>query len=162
LGGSLHVLAAALGLSALLATSAVAFGAVKYAGAAYLIWLGIRKLLRPPEGRDQHWPTRPLGRVLCDGILVNALNPKTALFFLAFLPQFVVASRGDVALQVALLGGLFLAIAFSTDASWSLLASGAGMWLQRHPQYVTSQRYVVGGIYLGLGLATAMSGNGRK
>lgn len=163
LGGLLHVVAAALGLSALLATSALAFSIVKYAGAAYLIWLGLRKLARAPEqGSDQRLAEHTLARVFYEGALVNALNPKTALFFLAFLPQFVVPSRGDVALQVALLGGLFLLIALCTDASWSLLASGAGMWLKHHSRYVTTERYVVGSVYLGLGLATAMSGNGRR
>jgi threonine/homoserine/homoserine lactone efflux protein len=163
LGGLLHVIAAAFGLSALLATSALAFNVVKYAGAAYLIGLGLRKLMRRPDrGPDQPLPTHGLARVFYEGALVNALNPKTALFFLAFLAQFVVPSRGDVAFQVAVLGGLFLLLAFCTDASWSLLASGAGTWLKRHPRYVTSERYVVGGVYLGLGLATALSGNGRK
>ena len=163
LGGLAHVVAAALGLSALLATSALAFSIVKYAGAAYLIGLGLRKFLQAPErGPDERLAPHTLARVFYEGAIVNALNPKTALFFLAFLPQFVVPSRGDIALQVAGLGGLFLIIAFCTDASWSLLASGAGTWLKHHPRYVSSERYVVGSVYLGLGLATAMSGNGRK
>jgi len=160
LGGFVHVAAAAAGLSALLAASALAFGIVKWAGAAYLIWLGLRKLLqhadRPAEPKVAR---HSLARVLYEGTLVNTLNPKTALFFLAFLPQFVVPSRGDVALQAALLGALFVAIAFCTDVSWALLASGAGTWLKRHPRYVASERYVVGGVYVGLGLATALTGN---
>ena len=162
-GGIVHVVAAAIGLSAILAASAFAFEFLKYAGAAYLIWLGLRKLagpvVRPPmEPIDE----RPLARVFHDGIIVNVLNPKTALFFLAFLPQFVVPSKGPAGPQFVLLGLVFVAIAFCTDMTWSLAASSARAWLWRHPAVVSSERYVVGSIYIGLGLTAAISGNGRK
>jgi threonine/homoserine/homoserine lactone efflux protein len=163
-GGLVHVLGAALGLSALLATSAVAFAGVKYAGAAYLVWLGIRKLWQRPDARAAAEPVveRSLSRAFAEGAVVNILNPKTALFFLAFLPQFVVASRGGVSMQLAGLGVLFLSIAVATDMSWALLAGGAGRWLKGHPRFVASERYVAGSVYVGLGLAAALSGDARK
>jgi len=163
LGGVVHVVAATLGLSAVLATSAFAFNAVKSAGAAYLVWLGVWRLVHAPEPKPAETAERQsLLRVFYEGVVVNVLNPKTALFFLAFLPQFLTPSRGNVALQLAFLGGLFVLIALCTDASWSLVASGAGAWLRRHPRVLSFERYLAGGVYLGLGLAAAASGNGRK
>ena len=108
----IHVLAAALGLSALLMSSALAFAAVKYAGAAYLIWLGLRKLFGPVVLPDEQLalPRHSYWKLFRDGFIVNLLNPKTALFFLAFLPQFVDVSRGHVAMQIAFLGLLFAAL----------------------------------------------------
>ena len=162
LGGVFHVLAAALGLSAVLATSALAFGLVKYAGAAYLIWLGVRKLTSPAASFAPHADTNvSLAAAFREGVVVNVLNPKTALFFLAFLPQFVSPERGNVPLQCALLGGLFLLIALCTDTTWSLAASGARSWLTGHPRFVSAERYVTGGAYLTLGVAAAIAG-GRK
>jgi len=162
-GGLVHVLAAALGLSAALAASALAFNTVKYAGAAYLVWLGVRTLtMRAVPTAVERAEPRSLGRVFRDGVVVNVLNPKTALFFLAFLPQFVIPGRGDVPLQCALLGALFLLIAFFTDTSWSLAASGAGSWLRGHPRFVSSQRYVAGTVYLTMGLTAALSGSSRR
>jgi threonine/homoserine/homoserine lactone efflux protein len=158
-----HVLAAAAGLSALIATSALAFSTLKYAGAAFLIWLGLRRLTTPAPAPSASEPApQRLLAVFAQGLLVNASNPKTALFFLAFLPQFVVPGRGEVAVQAALLGTIFLGIALCTDASWALLASRAGVWLRRHPWYLASERYAVGSVYLGLGVATALSGSGRS
>jgi len=163
-GGLVHVVAAAAGLSAILATSALAFDAVKYAGAAYLVWLGVRRLLRSaePVQDDGDAARPPLLSVFYQGLMVNVLNPKTALFFLAFLPQFVNPARGEVAVQVAALSALFLTIAWCTDAAWALLASRAGSWLKRHPWYLASERYLVGSVYLGLGFATALSGPSRR
>jgi threonine/homoserine/homoserine lactone efflux protein len=162
-GGLVHVLAATIGLSAILAASAFAFELVKYAGAAYLIWLGLRKLtgasLTLPADTAE---TRSTARVFGDGVIVNVLNPKTALFFLAFLPQFVSPSRGPVSLQFLLLGLVFVTIAFCTDTGWSFVASGARAWLWRHPSVVSSERYLIGSVYVGLGVAAAVSGNGRK
>lgn len=98
-----HVAAATLGLSAVLASSALAFGVVKYVGAAYLIWLGLKKIFRRNDASDINVALQGHGyaRLFLDGFVVNLLNPKTALFFLAFLPQFVEVSRGHVAMQVA-------------------------------------------------------------
>lgn len=163
IGGLVHVLGAALGMSALLATSALAFNVVKFGGAAYLVWLGIRKLTHSSEARILvKTEAHSLLGAFRDGIVVNVLNPKTAIFFLAFLPQFVAPSRGAVSVQLTVLGGLFVVIALCTDTIWSLVASGARRWLGRHPRFVSSERYVSGSIYLGLGLAAAVSGDGRK
>lgn len=103
-GTLVHAAAAAVGLSALLMSSAIAFGVVKYLGAAYLIYLGIQRLRREESLEpSQDAPRAKLSRVFGQGIIVNILNPKTALFFFAFLPQFVDASRGNVALQILVL-----------------------------------------------------------
>src|SRR5436305_5673518 len=119
-GTLVHVAAAAVGLSALLMSSAAAFSAVKYLGAAYLIYLGVQKLRRE-ESLDlsQEAPRVKLRRVFGQGIIVNILNPKTALFFFAFLPQFVEASRGNVALQILFLGTLLAGMGIMSDSLWA-------------------------------------------
>jgi threonine/homoserine/homoserine lactone efflux protein len=159
-----HVAAAALGLSAVLASSAVAFGAVKYAGAAYLIWLGLRKLLGRAEGAGAAGAGPPLGawRLFRDGFVVNLLNPKTALFFLAFLPQFVEVGRGRVAMQIAVLGLLFTGLGLLTDGCYALLAGSAGNWLKGSRAFRGCERIVSGLVFIGLGLSAALAGNGRK
>lgn len=134
----MHVAAAAVGLSALLASSALAFSVVKYAGAAYLIWLGLKKLFGPSDipGVEGNLPTRSRMRLFREGFIVNLLNPKTALFFLAFLPQFVEVNRGHVAMQIAFLGLVYTAIGVLTDSSYALAAGTAGKWLKRSPVYL--------------------------
>lgn len=157
-GNSVHVLAATLGLSAILMSSALAFTIVKYLGAAYLIYLGIRRLLTRDQsheiGRVQR---QSLRRIYSQGVLVAALNPKTALFFLAFLPQFVDPSAGSVSLQLLTLGGLFVLMAVITDSMYALLASTAGGWLKQNQAFLRANRYVVGSVYIGLGVTTALS-----
>src|SRR4030095_653416 len=153
LGGLVHVLAAALGVSAALAASVLAVNVVTYAGAAYLVWLGVRAFMKKPQiARIEQSEPRSLLRIFRDGVVVNILNPKTALFFLAFIPPLVTPSRGDLALTCAFLGGLFVLIAFCTDVTWSLVASGAGAWLRGHPRFVVSERYVAGTVYPALRL----------
>jgi threonine/homoserine/homoserine lactone efflux protein len=161
-GGLVHVLAAAVGLSVVLATSATAYALVKYAGAGYLMWLGLRKLTArtAPSSLEPDAP-RSRARVFWEGVAVNVLNPKTALFFLAFLPQFVRPSAGSPTLQFLFLGLSFVAVAFCTDTAWALLAGRAGGWLRSHPRFVRSEGYVSGSVYFGLGVATAVSGDGR-
>ena len=137
-----------------------------FVGALFVV-IGILYWLIPYIGgwhTDAAGATEPhsLLRIFREGVVVNVLNPKTALFFLAFLPQFVAPARGDVPLQCAALGGLFVLIALCTDTSWSLAAAGAGSWLRRHPGFVATQRYIAGGTYITLGLAAAVSGHGRK
>jgi threonine/homoserine/homoserine lactone efflux protein len=123
-GTLVHVAAAAAGLSALLAASAMAFSVVKYLGAAYLIFLGVRRLLdRTASVTSRRPERRHLRRAFLDGVVVNVLNPKTALFFLAFLPQFVMTARGDVGAQILGLGLLFVGLGVITDG---LYAVGAG------------------------------------
>jgi threonine/homoserine/homoserine lactone efflux protein len=158
-----HVIAATLGLSALLVSSAVAFGIVRYAGAAYLVVLGIRTLL----GRQQAPDNMPLlradlRRVFTQGVVVNVLNPHTALFFFAFLPQFVNPSSGHVPAQMLTLGLLFVALSATTDSGWAIAAGTAGDWIKQHPRFTGGQRYVTGGALIGLGAAAALTGNGRK
>ena len=158
-GALVHVLAAAVGLSALLASSAVAFSVVKYAGAAYLIGLGIWTLLREGgEEADAPKSDVRLRGVFARGVLVNALNPKVALFFLAFLPQFVDPAAAHPALQVAFLGLVFVAIALVLDLAWALAAGTAGGVLRRSARFLRAKRYVSGSVYVGLGVATAFAG----
>ena len=162
-GTLVHVLAAALGLSALLASSALAFAVVKYAGAVYLIYIGVRRLKRADAPAAQiELPRRSLGRLYRDGFVVNLLNPKTALFFLAFLPQFVDPSHGAVASQIAFLGLLFTLMGMTSDALYALVAGTAGRWVKRNDRYLRWERYVTGGVFIGLGLTAALAGNGRK
>jgi len=159
-----HVLAAALGLSALLASSALAFSVVKYAGAAYLIWLGLKKIFGRAESlpEDVALARYSYARLFRDGFIVNLLNPKTALFFLAFLPQFVDVSRGHVATQIVFLGLLFAALGFVTDGCYALVAGTAGNWLKRSRGYLRFERYISGTLFIGLGLTAAFAGNGKK
>lgn len=159
-----HVLAAAVGLSALLASSAVAFSIVKYAGAAYLIWIGLKKIFGrvEPAGDDVALVRYSHARLFRDGVIVNLLNPKTALFFLAFLPQFAEVGRGHLAMQIAFLGLLFAALGFVTDGCYALVAGTAGNWLKRSRGYLGFERYVSGTLFVGLGLTAAFAGNGKK
>jgi threonine/homoserine/homoserine lactone efflux protein len=158
-GSIVHVAAAALGLSAILASSAVSYGIVKYAGAAYLIWLGIRAL----RERDEERPDRParahsLGRIYAQGVVVNVLNPKTALFFLAFLPQFVDVSRGSVPLQVVILGLTFIGLGFVSDGSYALASARVGRALAARRRPGLARRWLPGLTLIGLGIASAVTG----
>jgi threonine/homoserine/homoserine lactone efflux protein len=157
-GNSVHVLAATLGLSAILMSSALAFSIVKYLGAAYLIYLGVRRLLARDQGHEiARVQRQSLRRIYSQGVLVAILNPKTALFFLALLPQFVNPSAGSVTLQLLMLGGIFVMMAIMTDSMYALLASTAGSWLKRNQSFLNAERYVVGSVYIGLGLTAALA-----
>ncbi len=159
-GTLVHIAAATLGLSALIVSSAVAFTAVKIAGAVYLVGLGLWTLFsrrsdsEVPLGGEQN-----LRRAFAQGIVVNVLNPKTALFFLAFLPQFVDQNAAHPALQIAFLGLLFAVLGLVTDSLWALAAGTAGGLLRRSRRFVRGQRYVTGTVYVGLGVATAFAGS---
>jgi threonine/homoserine/homoserine lactone efflux protein len=162
-GTLVHVACAAAGLSALLAASATAFSAMKYLGAAYLIYLGIRRWRdRSTIVAAEAPAARTLGRAFLDGVVVNVLNPKTALFFLAFLPQFVDAARGGVGSQILALGVLFVLLGLVTDGGYALVAGGAARWLRGHPRFLASERWISSSTYVGLGLAAALSGDQRK
>jgi threonine/homoserine/homoserine lactone efflux protein len=159
-----HVLAATLGLSALLLSSAIAYSVVKYAGAVYLLYLGIKKFRERPAVRDEvkQVPALPLRRIYAQGILVQVLNPKTAIFFFAFLPQFVNPARGHVSLQFFALGMLFILLGLSSDSVWALTAGSAAGWLRQNQAFIRNERYISGTVYLGLGMATAVSGSRHK
>lgn len=162
-GTMFHVAAAALGISALLATSATAFGMLKYLGAAYLIYLGIRKLREADsDTRERVRAPESLNRMFWQGVVVNVLNPKTALFFLAFLPQFIDVNRGHATLQMVVLGLLFVGMGIFSDGVWALFAGSAGNFLKTHLGLLRAQRYFSGGVFIALGLVMAFSGQNRK
>jgi threonine/homoserine/homoserine lactone efflux protein len=159
LGTTVHIAAAALGLSALLVSSALAFAIVKYLGAAYLIWVGLRTLLaRQPDADAPALPAERLARVFRDGFVVNLLNPKTALFFLAFLPQFADPSRGELHWQILLLGVIFMGLGIVSDGMFALAAGTAGDWLRRNRRFLRFQRWFAGISFIGLGLTAALAG----
>lgn len=158
-----HAIAAAFGLSALLLTSALAFSVVKYLGAAYLIYLGIRTLLARHESSEPAISApRSFSRLFGRGYLVNLLNPKTALFFYAFLPQFVDPARGAVTEQILVFGVLFVLLAFCTDSLYALLGSTVGRFLTRSVRFRQVQRYVTGSVYIVLGVTAAITGSEKK
>ncbi|HYM22831.1 MAG TPA: LysE family translocator [Vicinamibacterales bacterium] len=162
-GTLVHIAAAALGLSALLVSSALAFNVVRWLGAAYLIVLGVQTIVkREPAAADAVSTDASLGDIFRQGVVVNILNPHTALFFFSFLPQFVDPSRGQVPLQMLGLGLLFVTISATTDAGWALAAGTAGHWLKGRPGFARRQRYVTGGLLIGLGAATAIAGSRNK
>jgi len=162
-GTLFHVAAATLGLSALLASSALAFQFVKYVGAAYLIYLGIRTLRSTGAQLVESVAVeRKLARIYGQGVLVNVLNPKTALFFLAFLPQFIDTSRGHATLQIAELGVLFALMGWFSDSLWALAAGSLAEHLRRSDRLRRAQRNVSGGALIALGLASAFSGARSK
>ena len=107
-------------------------------------------------------PRHSYWKLFRDGFIVNLLNPKTALFFLAFLPQFVDVSRGHVAMQIAFLGLLFAALGSVTDGCYAIAAGTAGNWIKRNRGYLKFERYVSGTVFIGLGLTAAFAGNGKK
>ncbi|MCW6510216.1 LysE family translocator [Lichenifustis flavocetrariae] len=155
-GDLLHTLFATVGLSAVLMTSALAFSIVKYAGVAYLIYLGVKSLLEKSE--DLHLAaTRLVDARLAfrQAILAELLNPKTALFFLAFLPQFVHQDHGAVTTQLALLGLVFAAMSAAYTGLIALAAGQVGLWLSRHRRIGRWQGRIVGSIYLILGARLA-------
>jgi threonine/homoserine/homoserine lactone efflux protein len=162
-GGLVHVAAAAVGLSALVVQSALAFSVVKYAGAAYLVFLGVRRLLgRDGNGADDMPRERRMRALFANGIIVNVFNPKTALFFFAFLPQFVDVSRGGVAFQILVLGLVFIGLAVISDGAYALAAGSAAGWVSARRAFARAERFVSGSVLVGLGLATAFSGAHRK
>jgi threonine/homoserine/homoserine lactone efflux protein len=155
----LQAAAAALGLSAILLSSALAFDAVKYLGAAYLIYLGIRKLLASDEESNGGTVRREsLSHIYWQGFAVNILNPKTALFFFAFLPQFVDPARGNVIAQNLFLGAVFVGMAIITDSLYALLTSSIAGRLSANRRFQKGGRYFAGLVYLGLGITTALTG----
>ncbi len=169
-GGLTHVLFAGIGISAILVASATAFTIVKYLGAIYLIYLGIKKLTGKNSFNKKQSPgkKRQLSKIFYEGVLVNVLNPKTAIFFFAFLPQFVSLEKGGVTSQIIFLGLLFIATAILSDMLYVLISGRLGSWMKNNACYQRIQKYVIGTVYIMLGLLTlSMSqpsdnGPGRK
>ena len=163
-GGLVHVVAAAFGVSAIIASSATAFTIVKYAGAAYLVLLGLRKLL----AREEDDPEVELGahatgrRLFLQGAIVNIFNPKTALFFLAFLPQFVDPSAGPIAPQMLVLGTLLVGLGVVSDGTYALVAAGAGRKLRETAAARRRLDRLSGGVFVALGVTAALAGEPRK
>jgi threonine/homoserine/homoserine lactone efflux protein len=163
-GGLVHVVAAAFGVSALIASSAAAFTVVKYAGAAYLVYLGVRKLLGHDDAEAEEAPRGPVSsaHLFTHGVIVNVLNPKTALFFLAFLPQFVDPSAGAVAPQMLVLGTMLVCLGVLSDGTYALLAAGAGNKLRNAVATRRRLDRVSGGVFVGLGVVAALAGEPRQ
>lgn len=158
IGDLIQATAAALGLSAVIATSAVAFSAVKWAGAIYLVVTGLRTLRHPPAPIDPDQPGVTMRRAFRQGVVVNALNPKTALFFLSIFPQFVDAGSGHAGLQSLVLGAVFVVLATVFNGMYSLTASGLRDLLLRGRALPFVRRYVSGSFFIGLGALAAGAG----
>jgi threonine/homoserine/homoserine lactone efflux protein len=155
-GGMVHVFAAAAGVSIILAKSAVAFAAVKYLGAGYLCLLGFRMILSTRkdggQGDGASFVDLPRGRnPFWQGVMTEVLNPKTALFFLSFIPQFVNRVSGHVFLQFVLLGTLSVALNTSADIVVTLLAGPLGQRIRGSARFRRRQRTVTGAVMIGLG-----------
>ena len=153
LGSLVHIAAAVAGLSALIVSSAIAFSAVKYVGAAYLVYVGIRKLLGKDEPIAMERPPKSTRRVFGQGVAVNVLNPKTALFFLAFMPQFVDPDQ-PVWTQTIVLGLCWVALGVLSDGAYALAGGTIGGVLRRRRKAV---RYASGATFVGLGAVAATS-----
>ena len=160
IGSFTHVIAAVAGLSAILATSATAFSIVKWMGALYLIGIGIRTLLTRPEQLETTVTSISQRRAFTQGVVVNTLNPKVALFFLSFLPQFVEPDRGPAWTQALALGVLFTVLGFLIDGMWATLASSVRHLLVRGRAQAFVRRWVSGSLFIGLGALAARAHGG--
>ncbi len=157
-GALVHVAAATAGLSAILLTSATAFGIIKLLGAAYLIYLGIYTLFsRHSTAEIDMASSRSMFRLFKDGVLISVLNPKIAIFFLAFLPQFVEPGQASIQIQILFLGVLYVFLAILSDGTYALLADRLRSWFGNRMRESVVPRYTSGVVYLGLGVSTALS-----
>lgn len=162
LGNLVHALAAAAGLSAVLATSATAFNAVKWLGAGYLVFVGVRTLMQPAPRIETDRAAVSVRRSFGQGVVVNILNPKVALFFLSFLPQFIRPADGHAGLQALVLGLVFVLIGCVTDTCYSLLASSLRHVLLRGRTLPIVRRWVAGSVFIGLGLMASTASVGAS
>jgi len=163
LGGLCHVMFATLGLSVILVQSAAAFSLVKYAGAAYLIYLGLMKVIRKEKSALQSGLKRKkLLKLFTQGFIVNLLNPKTALFFMAFLPQFVNPQQGSITYQIIYLGMIFISLAVLSDSVYALLAGSTRKLFTNSKAVNALNKYIPASIYLALGIGTLFLKNGNK
>jgi len=157
-GALIHVAAAAVGVSAVLASSAELFNAVKFAGAAYLVWLGVQRIRHAGEPDAAERPPRSHAHLFRQGVVVNLLNPKVAMFFLAFLPQFVDPDAASPGLQVLALGLVFVAIAVVSDGVYTLVAGAAAERLRGSVRARRRMDRIGGGVMIGLGAVAALTG----
>jgi len=157
LGTFMHVLAATAGLSAILAASPSAFNAVKYSGAVYLIFIGLRTLARRPAIIDASVSSMTKAQAFRQGFIINTLNPKVALFFLSFLPQFIDQDKSSNALQALTLGTVFVICGFFTDGIYSPTASSLREVLVNGKTLPFVQRYVAGVVFIVLGLVASLA-----
>ena len=158
-GAMMHTVFAALGVSAILAASATAFTVMKFVGAAYLIYLGIRHLrgendLHSPQAKAE---TVSKGKMFVEGMLANLLNPKLALFFLFFLPQFADPKRGSVMLQILLLGLIYNFFVLVWQGTVGILSGSAGDWIKGHTRFLRWQRRFTGSLLITLGAGLAFA-----
>jgi threonine/homoserine/homoserine lactone efflux protein len=158
-GCIIHILAAVVGLSALIAQSAIAFDIIKYIGAAYLIYLGVRSLLmkRRSIQIDQNLKGLSYKKIFWQGFITNVLNPKVALFFLAFLPQFINIYEGNTSYQILFLGTWFNVVGTLVNILVALLFGKIGAWLSKSPRFIQWQERITGIILIGLGIKVALS-----
>ncbi|WP_066372883.1 LysE family translocator [Herbidospora mongoliensis] len=161
-GSLVHIAAAALGISAILAASATAFTIVKYAGAAYLVYLGIRKLMDRSSAEEAVVTTTPKSRLFGEGFVVNVLNPKTAIFFLAFLPQFADPHAGPLAPQIVLLGMIWIVLGMASDGTYALAASALAGRVKSSAKARRRLDVGSGVVYIGLGAVAAFTGEPSK
>ena len=155
LGNFMHVIAASAGLSAVLATSATAFNAVKWLGAGYLVFVGLRTLITKPAAMSGDSSSVTLKRSFTQGVVVNTLNPKVALFFLSYLPQFIDADKGAAWSQALILGSTFVVLGCITDGMYALTASALRDKLLTGRTLPFVQRYVSGTVFVALGVIAA-------
>lgn len=157
-GDIIHTFMAIVGISAIIAASATLFSIVKYLGAAYLLYLGIQAILSKTPADPASASASPITaqKAFRQAVLAEVLNPKTALFFLAFLPQFVRPENGSVALQLTTLGIIFVLLGLLSCVVFAVSAGSLGNYLRRNPAVLKWQSKVVGGIYCGLGVRLAL------
>ena len=163
LGGLFHVLFAALGLSILLVQSAVAFSIIKYVGAAYLVYLAVMKLIQKEKALiSPKLQRKKLIKIFTQGFIVNLLNPKTALFFMAFLPQFVNPDSGSVTIQIIYLGMIFIGLAILSDSVYALLAGSIRRVFSDSKAVKAINKYIPATIYFTLGIGAIFIKNSNK
>ncbi|MBI9045929.1 MAG: LysE family translocator [Anaerolineaceae bacterium] len=163
LGSVIHVIFAALGLSTLLVQSALIFGVIKYLGAAYLIYLGIHTLTSKMDTADiKNLQKMSYSQIFRQGFIVNLLNPKVALFFLSFLPQFVDPARGAAAQQIIILGTVFVGMAILSDSMYAVVAGTTRQLFSGNLLVARIQKYLAGTIYIALGFTAIFSGSSQR
>ena len=158
-GCNVHLLAAVIGLSAIIANSAVAFDIIKYVGATYLVYLGIRSFLSKQNkfNLNDKIEKKPLSKLFWQGVFTNVLNPKVALFFLAFLPQFIHPEKGNAALQILLLGLWFNFSGTIVNIIVAMLFGKLGNWFADRQAFIKWQNKITGLLLVGLGIKVALS-----